>query len=248
MIIVSPSCQKVIDIDLNTASPQIVIEGNVYDQPGPYLIKISQTVNFDEPNVYPPVSDALVKISDNNGNSEILTELSPGTYYTSALQGVAGRTYTLSVTYKTITYVATSTIPNPVYLDTIYFGAGRFGNQKIVSVNFNDPIDFDNYYRLIESINNVRQTGFNVTNDNLNQGKPISYSFMAQGNVNQLEIGDTISVWLESIDKGVYEYFRTASQYSEQSSTPSNPVSNISNGALGYFNACSVHTKSLIVQ
>jgi hypothetical protein len=30
------SCQKVIVVDLNASAPQVVIEGNVYDQPGPY--------------------------------------------------------------------------------------------------------------------------------------------------------------------------------------------------------------------
>jgi hypothetical protein len=248
LIMVFSSCQKVINLDLNSASPQIVIEGNVYDQPGPYMVKISQTVNFDESNVYPPVTGATVEISDDAGNSEVLTESLSGTYITSALQGVAGRTYTLTVASKGKTYTATSTMPNPVNIDSIYLEKSMFGNEKLVSVNFNDPANINNYYHLIEFLNNKRQTGFNVTDDNLNQGKTISYSFMSAGNNSKLGIGDTVTVWLESIDKGVYEYFRTAGRDDGQSSSPSNPTSNISNGALGYFNACSVSTISIIVQ
>ncbi|HBX52576.1 MAG: hypothetical protein A2W98_10030 [Bacteroidetes bacterium GWF2_33_38] len=248
LIIVFSSCQKVINLDLNSASPQIVIEGNVYDQSGPYLVKISQTVNFDESNVYSPVTGAIVEISDNDGNSEILTEPSSGSYITSALQGVSGRTYTLTVISKGKTYTASSTMPNPVNIDSIYLEKNMFGNEKIVSVNFTDPVNISNYYHLIEFINNGRQTGFNVTDDNLNQGEIISYSFMSAGNVSKLETGDNVTVWLESIDENVYEYFRTAGRDGGQSSSPSNPTSNISNGALGYFNACSVRTISIIAQ
>jgi len=248
LIIVFSSCQKVINLDLNSASPQIVIEGNVYDQPDPYTVKISQTVNFDESNVYPPVTGATVEISDDAGNSEVLTESSSGTYITSALQGVSGRTYTLTVVSKGKTYIATSTMPNPVNIDSIYLEKSMFGNEKLVSVNFNDPANINNYYRLIEFINNERQTGFNVTDDYLNQGKTIGYSFMTAGNDSKLGTGDTVTVWLESIDKGVYEYFRTAGRDNGQSSSPSNPTSNINNGALGYFNACSVRSKTIIVQ
>ena len=71
---------------------------------------------------------------------------------------------------------------------------------------------------------------------------------MSRSNASKLETGDEIIVWMESIDKGVYEYFRTAGRDGGQSSSPSNPTSNISNGALGYFNACSVRIKSIIVQ
>ena len=36
------SCTKVINVNLNSAAPDIVIEGNVNDGPGPYQVKLSQ--------------------------------------------------------------------------------------------------------------------------------------------------------------------------------------------------------------
>ena len=50
------SCQKVIQLELNTSSSQIVIQGNVYDQACPDTVKISKSVNFDQSNVYPAVT------------------------------------------------------------------------------------------------------------------------------------------------------------------------------------------------
>src|ERR1700739_1121707 len=85
------SCQKVINIDLNSANPDIVVDAEVMDNAGPYTVNLTQTVNFSDNNVFPAVNGASVLISDNAGNSELLTETSPGNYTTSHLQGMDGR-------------------------------------------------------------------------------------------------------------------------------------------------------------
>ena len=242
------SCQKVIDLKLNTSSSQIVIQGNIYDQTGPYTVKISKSVNFDESNVYPAVIGAMVVISDNTGNSDTLTEASSGIYITSVLQGVPGRTYTLTVKTDGQTYTASSTLPDAVEINSIYMEKSRFGNEEQITIDFTDPANIDNYYRLIEFVNNIQQDQFYASSDKLYQGEEISYSIMSQDNDNKLETGDKVTIWLECIDKFVYEYFRTAGREGGQSASPANPTSNISNGALGYFNACSVRTISIIAK
>lgn len=241
------SCQKVIDLELNTSSSQIVIQGNIYDQTGPYTVKISKSVNFDEPNVYPAVTGAMVVISDNVGNSDTLTEASSGIYITSVLQGVPGRTYTLTVKADGQTYTASSTLPDAVEIDSIYTEKSRFGNEEQITIDFTDPANIDNYYRLIEFVNSTQQDQLYATSDKLYEGKKISYSFMSQDNDNKLETGDKVTIWLECVDKFAYEYFRTAGREGGQSASPANPTSNISNGALGYFNACSVRKISIVV-
>ena len=66
-----------------------------------------------------------------------------------------------------------------------------------------------------------------------------------------LEPGDSVKVILESIDKNVREYFRLLRQLNNQngieSAPPANPATNITGGALGYFNAHSEKKKLLIV-
>jgi hypothetical protein len=242
------SCEKVIDLELNTSSSQIVIQGNIYDQGGPYTVKITKSVNFDESNDYPAVSGAMVVISDNAGNSDTLTEASSGIYTTTVLQGAPGRTYTLKVETDGQTYTASSTMPDAVEIDSIYTEHSIFRNEEQVTIDFSDPANIDNYYRLIKFINNIQQDQFYVISDKLYQGKEISYSIMSQYNDNKLKAGDEVTIWLESVDKYVYEYFRTEGSEGWQSASPANPTSNISNGALGYFNACSVRTISIIVE
>jgi hypothetical protein len=243
------SCEKVIKVNISDSSPQIVIEGIIYDQTGSYTVKISKSTSLDDgTNIYPPISGALVIISDNAGNSDTLKESSSGNYVTSIIQGVPDRTYYLTVIAEGKTYNASSAMPYAVEISSITFENTSFSNEKQLTVKIKDPADTSNYYRIVEFVNSEKQESFNVTNDKLNEGKIISYSILSQGSDNkQLETGDNVTIWLESIDKGVYEYFREAGNEGGQSASPANPASNINNGALGYFNACSVRKKAVIV-
>jgi hypothetical protein len=242
------SCEKVIDLKLNTSGSQIVIQGTVYDQPGPYTVKISKTVDFDESNIFPPVTGAEVEISDNTGNTEVLTETSPGIYLTSSIQGVPGRTYTLTIKADGKNYTAGSTMPPAVNIDSLYCEKSYFGDFLQLYAEFSDPAGAENYYHLSQDINGVIQDVMGVASDELYDGQIIKFPFMPVDEESILISGDTTTVWLESIDKGVYEYYRTIDQYSGQYTTPSNPVSNINNGALGYFKACSMRKKTIICE
>jgi len=97
-------------------------------------------------------------------------------------------------------------------------------------------------------VNGKQIPGFSVFNNNSNLIERISFSFMTTNSTPKVVKGDVIDVWLEMIDKGVFEYFRTANRNGGRSASPANPVSNISNGALGYFSACSVRKKTFTYQ
>ena len=246
------SCEKVIQLDLSSSTPQLVIQGNVYDNEGPYKVTFSKTVNFDASNVYPAVTNATVTISDDAGQSDTLTQTVAGTYATSSLQGSIGHIYTLTVKVDGKTYTASSTMLPPVRIDSIYYKNSLLGGSKSVALDFTNHPNKDNYYRVIHFINNVQVTGFNVFSYKSDLPEKVSYTFMSTENdatdtTNpSLEKGDIITVWLESLDKGVFDYFHTAKSGNGQNVSPANPVSNISNGAFGYFCACSVRKKSII--
>lgn len=239
------SCQKVIDLKLNTSASQIVIQGNVYDQLTPDTVRISESVNFDSTNVFPPVSGANVVISDNAGNAETLAEIFPGTYITSYLQGVPSRTYTLRVQVNGKTYTASSTMAAAVAIDSIYVQNSWFGKNKLISIEYTDPANTTNYYRFVEFINQKQQPGFYVASDMLTNGEQATYEILESDTT--LISGDKLTIWLESVDKNIYTYFHAANLNERQSASPANPPSNISNGALGYFSACSVKKKSIVV-
>jgi len=91
------SCKKEVNLNLDNAGPHIVIQGEITDAAGPYMVKINQSVSFKSENTFPAVSGASIKISDNEGHTDSLTESSPGVYITHSLQGKPGNTYTMTV-------------------------------------------------------------------------------------------------------------------------------------------------------
>ncbi len=171
------SCKKIVTLDLNNTPAQIVIQGEVTDTAGPYTVMINQSVNFYADNNFPAVSGASVKISDNQGVTDSLTETSPGVYNTHVLQGIPGNTYTLSVSVLNKNYTAVSTMPQPIPLDSVTFktqtGFGR--DQVSAIVNFQDPPGINNYYQFIEYINGQLFTkNLFIFDDRLSDGKYIS--------------------------------------------------------------------------
>ncbi|HTB24343.1 MAG TPA: DUF4249 domain-containing protein, partial [Puia sp.] len=243
LIFLSYSCQKVVTLKLNTIPPQVVIQGEVTDSGGPYSITINQTVNFYADNVFPPVSGAIVKISDDEGYTDSLIEFSPGIYSTHGLQGRPGHTYTLSVFSQNTNYTAVSTMPMPVKLDSVTFElTSGFGLQQINAiVNFQDPPGIPNYYQFQEFINGtLLNKNIFIFDDRLSDGKYISATL--RNDSSYLKSGDQLKVNMFSIDQNVYNYFLQLRQSSgtgafNSTASPANPTSNISGGALGYFSA-----------
>jgi hypothetical protein len=247
------SCTKVINVNLNNVNPNIVIEGVVSDAAGPYQVQLTQTVNFSDPNVFPPVTGATVKITDSAlGITDSLIEGVPGTYFTQKLlQGLTGHTYQLYILSKGQIYTASSTMPQKVNLDSVtFYSTNIFGNKSTSAVaNFQDPTGIANYYTFTEYVNGqaVDQT-FNFS-DRLSDGKYIRRQLFNDSSY--INPGDQVSIEMHCVDNQVWQYFNTLGQAkgnNSQSITPANPLSNISNNALGYFSAQTVQSGLSILQ
>jgi len=247
------SCQKVVNIDLNSSAPQIVIEGNITNQRGPYYVRISRTVNFSELNVFPVDTTATVKIGDTLGNTEQLVQVSPGVYATKTLRGVPGRTYNIEVLTGGIEYRATSSMPDTVKINTLKIvNDNEFIRvRKEIEVSLNDPPKIQNFYRFIEMINGNKRNNYSLQSDRYQDGKLIRRNINL-GDSLEIKTGDTITIFMHSIDKATYDYFRTLRQVRGGgglgflSASPANPIINFNNNALGYFSAYSITKKSIV--
>ena len=247
------ACKKIIHVDLNSASSKIVIEANISDQQGPYVVKLSKTVNFDQSNNYPSVSGAKVTISDNIGLNETLVERSPGTYLASTFKGTAGRMYTISVISDNQTYTSISFLPPSTPIKSLSVDNG-FDKEKRVNVMFEDMPNVKNYYRCIEIVNGTMLNDISVDNDEFKDGAVITQTILNDVSKYKLKSGDRVTVLLQSIDKGAFEYFRSLNNILLQDggggpppTAPTNPLSNFSNNALGYFNTYSVTKQDIII-
>ena len=244
------SCQKVIHINLNNSDPRYVIEGNISDKPGPYLVKISKTVNFEETNTFPAVSGAVVMITDNTaGVTDTLHEYSAGSYATSILTGLPGHTYRLYVKVSGQEFTALSTIPQPVTLDSLYSSKSPIsGDIRVVPVYF-DPVSTGNYYHFAEYKNNEETDNIYIRNDLFLNGQLVQTNLNRGGGDIKLDIGDSLKIDMQCIDSSVYQYYYSLQQTKNQNAaTPANPVTNIKGGALGYFSAHTSSSKSILLQ
>jgi hypothetical protein len=245
LVIFISSCTKVIDVKTADNTGELVIEGNITNLNGAQTIKISKNVALSNTNTYPAVTGAAVIVTDQAGNIYQFTESPSGTYSTSQLTGVAGNTYTMSVTTGGNTYTAKSTMPTVVKLDSLTSKNSPTSNtKKQVTVHYQDPAGVANQYRFVMYVNNVQVKDVFADNDQFNDGKYVSLDLYE--NDIDIHAGDTVTVEMQCIDEPIYTYWYTLSQQSTNGPgggvTPSDPPTNISPTTLGYFSAHSSQT------
>lgn len=259
-VILLISCEKEINIDLNKSNPRIVIEGNISNLKGECSVKITKTINFDETIPNPTVSGAFVTIINTNTSKiDTLNETKPGFYTSDSLAGISGHTYTMNVKINNETYIASSTIPQMVNLESIQlqdsitggtshggpFGGGTGSNNIVRMIPiYTDPVDVANFFQFIVTRNDTMQKDIFIQSDFGFNGLVSNRPLRVKANKN-----DIVKVDLQCIDEAVYNYFYGLNQNINQSSaTPANPVSNISNNALGYFKAHTSSIKTIIIK
>ena len=253
MLLLFTSCEKEIFIDLNSSKPKVVVEGNLSNlAEDSTIVKLTKTINLNESVANPTVNNAVVTIVDNTVFSiDTLSEIRPGIYYNKNVVGFEGHRYTLNVLDGVDLYSSTTVMPYSIPLDTItlYPISGPTGppggKQNIFLLPiYKDEKNVRNNYQLIVLRNDSLLKNIDVRND-----------LIIDGEVNKRPVRvaadkkDKITIDLQCIDGAVFDYFTGLSTNLGQfSATPSNPKSNISNGALGYFKVHTSSKKNFIVK
>jgi hypothetical protein len=262
LLFFATSCEKVIDLNLQTTTSQLVIEGNLADDSRPCQVTLNRSANYTDTNNFQAVSGATITLTDNAGGRETLREsaTAPGQYVGATVLGVPGRTYTLRVETGGAAYVATSTLPAPVVpFDKLSTQLSAVGNRIQAVVEFNDPAGQPNSYLYRQYRNGRLNPAIFAQNDQFNDGKHVTQVLRSMGgpppsdpnDLNKLVAGDSLRVEMQNIDANVYEYFRTLNLIlttnPATATTPANPKSNFSGGVLGYFSAHSRQVRTIKV-
>ena len=242
------SCEKIIDIPLNEADSQLVIEGNVDNYSSTQEVIISRSTSFSYGGDPSPVSNAKVYLREENKDAKLLVEEGKGVYRIRNFKGKPGSTYFLSVEVDGEEYKSQSTMPMPVRIDSVGTVSTVLFSETIKSamVVYTDPKEVENYYRFKLEVNQDFGKIFWLSNDRLTNGKEINRNLLDLNN--NLEEDDEVKIYLYSIDSNMYSYWDAILSQNPGSSTPSNPKSNISNNALGYFSAHSIDVATFNVK
>lgn len=251
------SCEKVIDIDLKNAESRLVIEGRVTTDAGPYQVSLSTSGGYFDTTAIKPVNNAQVSLSNESGDTEILTEIEPGIYQTQNFICFEDNWYELNVDVDGETYSAEAYLPKVITITSMdvvksnFIGFGNDGDSLFdVKILFTDPIETSEYYMFsvyrngILDVSNFRP--YAISDDILFNGLTFVVTIPR---VTALP-GDEIYVELHSIGFNTYEYFRTLNEVigGGMGSTPYNPITNLSNGALGYFGSYATDSDSKVIE
>lgn len=250
------ACEKVIEISLADSKPVIVIEATVTNGKEPFTVLISKTSPYFGTSAKELVSGAKVSLRTDNGKPKYFTEQSPGIYKMEKVTAFLNNWYTVDVEHDGITYSARSYLHAmvPIVDVTIshFDGLGFFDSGYKINCFIRDPVNIDNFYRiklLIDGMAVNNDGEIDLYSDKLFDGKVIG---LVQHSATVFQDTDVVTVELQAIDQAAYDYFSTLENITGiemiQSASPANPISNFSNGALGYFSAYSVDRKTVVIK
>ncbi len=256
--IFSNSCIDIIDLDLDTTEPRIVIEAILDATDSTCTVTATFTNDFYDSTENEIVSNLDITLTKNNNEKIILTQNPEGKYFADNIIAEKNDEFRLSVIDSSGTeYLATAITPSyPRSVAIPGFGQIPFltvfsqipnenatytdslGNVKKIMfalVYWLDKPDEENYYRFkVYENSKYINDSYNFIDDQTS----MSEDTMQMGLSSFFIEGDTVQVELLSINKATYEYFQQVMdvQFSGiNSTTPYNPKGNFSNEALGYF-------------
>lgn len=248
------SCEKVIDIDLNDANPQLVVEAELFSGTKDFTVKLSKTSSFFKVEEQEFVADAIVQLIKEGSEPVTLDYLNKGIYIIKDYVAEEDKMYTLSIDLNGVNYTSTTKMPAKVIVDslTTEFNPGMFGSEDgyLVFMHYQDDPDVPNYYRALFDLNGEPQRSSRdiyILDDNFTNGSNITIPLF----IRTFQEGDTIDLSFLSLDDKSYNYFLTLNSIignGQPSAAPANPNSNFTNNALGYFAIYNGDTQRIIIE
>lgn len=255
------SCEDVVEIDLDTAPPRLVIDASIKWQKGTtgneQTIRLTTTTDFYASTI-PTVSGATVFITDGNGiQYDFIETPGSGNYVCTNFNPEIRQTYTLTVIYDSQVYTATESlieVPTIDYVEQTENG-GFTGDQIEVKFFYQDIPNQDNFYLIMFNSSNVSLPIFDVVNDSFFQNNQM-FGYLA----NELEKDDIILFTLQGISESYYNYMNillgiAGTNGGSPFQTPPATVrgnivnqTNTNNFALGFFRLSETDTISYTVQ
>lgn len=255
--VVLAACEKVIDIPLNEAERQTVIEGVITDRMGDNYILITRSASVYTNTDYPVISDAEVVVEDNKGNVFVFEEVDsvPGRYNCPDLISEPETRYDLTISAEDEVFTATTFAPKSGSIDSLSTEVQDFGLSEFlgyvpytVYVHLTDDPAVENFYRFKIAIDNDFSDIVYIGNDDLVNGESFSAPFLGD----LARLGDSVEVIMLAIDEAYYEF--QISLPSAQGGSggfavaPGNPVTNIQGpNTVGYFAAFQTDTIVYVV-
>lgn len=252
-VFVFTSCQKVIDVEVEDADENIVIDASYNANNETVKVKITRSLPLFGGFDFEPVNGAVIQITTPDNNVHVLSELGDGVYEYENLAPIFNDNYVMNASIEGLDYEATAFLPNVIPLDSLsqeFIEASLFGDEGyVVFMNLTDP-GGENYYRAVREVNGDTLSELEdqfLFDNTFTQGNSQTVPFFGS----RYEIGDTVIVRLQTYNEAAYQYYSdllSLAGDNGQSAAPANPRSNWNNEALGIFNAYGYDEKTIIIE
>ncbi|MBT8376748.1 MAG: DUF4249 domain-containing protein [Winogradskyella sp.] len=207
-LLVITSCEDVIDVDLNSVEPRLVIDASINwfknSTGNEQHIKLSLVTSFFDETV-PPANNAIVTITDSNNNIfNFLEDGNTGIYKTDTFIPVIDEIYTLNIVYDNETYIAQEQLKSVSEIDFVEQNdnGGFSGNDIELKAFYTDPVDEENYY-LFEFISDlVLVPTLEVYEDRFTNGNQI-FGFYTE---EDLQSGDEVTIRNYGVSEEFYDF------------------------------------------
>lgn len=262
------SCDEATHLDLKQTPPRVVIEGLLTNKPGYQSVKVSRSTDFYAVGEPPRVTNATVQVLDDRGavidfiHNPRNHPDSMGIYLPKEnFSGTVGTTYTLHVELDGEVYEGSDQLEAVAPIDSLKARANddqkkdpkETGKYYEVLLFAREPQDEQNYYFFKfyrnDSLQRYNETDIYFTQDDLLGEKidgvpsPVYYG-----------AGDRAKVEMYSLTRKGYIYYNDLSIILNNDGggmfgpIPASPRSNLSNGALGFFQVSAIEKREMLVE
>ena len=261
------ACEEVINIDIDQAPAQLVIDGLITNEDTTHTLRITRSVAFND-NSSEVVADAVVEVSDNLGNVFNYTHNPEGYdslmgYYFSdqKFSGQEYAIYRLNVMVDNQSFTASDTLRPITTIDSL--------SIKIDDDAVNDSENEGKIYQVILYAKEPQETvdfyyfkfyrdGI-LDNDSDNSGNVYVFDDKVLGSSLDglpspvlFREGEVAGVEIYSLTREQFVYFTDLGNILNSdggmfSPPPANPRSNISGGALGLFQVSGLNRASILI-
>lgn len=202
------SCEDVVDVNLDTAAPKLVIDASIKWQKGTVgngqSIQLTTTTGFYETTI-PKVTGAIVFITDSNAiQYDFNEDIGTVNYICTNFNPVLNEAYVLTVIHDGQTYLATENLISSPTIDSVAQNdEGGFTGEEIeLKFFFQDNVLEDNFY-MSQSNNLLKQLiEYDVFYDRFTQGNQMFGLYIDE----DLKTNDVIDFTLHGISQGYYNF------------------------------------------
>lgn len=259
-------CDEAVELDLKQVQAKAVIEAIVTDEQGKQFVRVTRSGGFYEQGNTQRITNATVSITDNAGGTMTFTHNPGGKadstgYYlpVPGFAGVIGRIYTLHVSIDGQLYEASDTLRRVAPIDKLEWQVNRFrereertdGKVFELLIYAREPQDTKDMY-LLKYYRNDSLVYNNETDVYLFDDYGVGEKIEGIQSSVYYALNDKAKVELYSISRNGYLFYNDLftvmnSDGGMFSPPPANPRTNLSNGAMGFFQVSAVQSKTILL-